>query len=513
MDKTIKQLWLIGLLVAGLVIGQATSAQVLIKNILIGTPNDGKVSVTWTTDQPAKTDLYFGQKSTSLTEHIGGVNYKMSHQAELTGLKKKTDYYYKIVVTDEAGQRTESFVQYFSTKDMKDTVAPSIGNLRVVQAIDKAAALYILSDEPSRIEINYGLEQSTLNRRASDSSLRQDHLVILDNLNPGSKYYFQAIIKDEDNNRSENGGSFTTESYNNYDQLVVNNLVPASSNQAPLLPERAVISWDSNVLATADINYGTDPNKLSQSLRVSDTHRLSHRAEIANLKPDTTYYFKIKMSSNLNHKNLESQVYSLKTAPLTFDYLIQFFRSGDLLKYRNEYYYLYNHSVVKLNANSLDYFGYPKESAKNIEEKYFSKYSTGVPYWGIFHDGQVVKESRSTTVYVIDGQYRRPVANWSIFKYLNYRSSDVVADTSGWLRSYKEGALINHSKELTGKCPVKNNSLVKAPNSGTVYLVINNHKLPFAHQRAFSRYGFKASDIKIVQWGILNQIPDGQVII
>jgi len=37
--------------------------------------------------------------------------------------------------------------------------------------------------------------------------------------------------------------------------------------------------------------------------------------------------------------------------------------------------------------------------------------------------------------------------------------------------------------------------------------------MPFVNQKVFLQYGFKFSNVKVVDWGILGRIPDGQPII
>jgi hypothetical protein len=513
MINYLKNIVIITIALFCLLAAKSVNAQILISNIQISSPDNGQAVVTWNTNQPSQTEVYFGTQNNQLDKRLGNIEFKISHRADLTGLKKKTDYYYKIIATDNSGQRAESFVQYFNTKDMKDSVAPKINGLRLIQATDVAAVIYFLTDEPSRVDLNYGTSLDKLDKRKSNNSLRYDHLIILTGLTPGSKYYFNVVAKDDDGNLAERSDDFSTDVYNNYDQIKIINLVPENIDQAPLLPERAAVSWDSNILATSEIIYGIKPTDLSSRAKVSVTHQLSHRAELINLKPDTVYYFKIKMASDLNRKNFESQVYSLKTAPLTNDYLRQHFQSGNILNYRSGYYYLYNNYTIKLNNNSLDSRGYNKKVAKTIEEKYFNYYQEGQPYWGAYHDGQVVKSADRSTVYVIDGQYKRPIANWLVFKYLNYKASDIIIDRDRALNNYRAGDLIKHSNQLTNGCPLSNYSLAKSPNGGTVYLIANGRKLPFVNQVIFTHLGFKFSQVKIIDWGILGKIPDGQPII
>ncbi|HQB51205.1 MAG TPA: fibronectin type III domain-containing protein, partial [bacterium] len=376
MKKTIIRSLFQAIVVALLVLIKASSAnaQITIGNIALSTPQDGKAQVTWTTNEMAKSDVYFGEKVDQLDRHVAYIEYRRSHTMDLTGLKKKTDYYYKIVVTSESGQKSESFVQYFNTNKMKDNIAPTIGGVKVLQATNKAAAIYFLTDEPTKTEIKYGLTQDNLDRKISDSSLQRMHLMIINNLIPGNRYYYKILAKDDDGNLAENGGDLVTDSVDGYDDIKVLNLIPSSNNQVPLLAERAVISWESSVLATADISYGIDPEKLNKNIKVSAGHQLNHQAELSGLTPSSTYYFQIKMSSKLNNKKVESQIYSFKTAPITLDYVSQSFRSGDIVVSGRDYYYLYGGGKIKLNNNSLVSRGYDKEVSKKIEEKYLKPY-------------------------------------------------------------------------------------------------------------------------------------------
>ncbi|HNW55946.1 MAG TPA: fibronectin type III domain-containing protein, partial [bacterium] len=349
--------------------------------------------------------------------------------------------------------------------------------------------------------------------KASSGSLQLSHFIILSKLTSSNRYYFKIIAKDEDGNITENGGDFTTGYSGDYEEIKISNLIPASDNQVPLLAERAVISWDSNILATSDISYGLSPEKLSKTVKVSTAHQLNHRAELSGLTPSSTYYFKIKMSSSLNNKKLESQVYSFRTSGITAEYLSQYFKSGDIVVNGRTYYYLYGGQKIKLNNNSLVGRGYDAKSAKKIDDKYLKAYIDIPAYYGVYHSGQVVKDAKSSTIYLIDGQYRRPIASWFVFKYLNYQQKDIIVDSNNNLKSYKVGETITHSKEITGKCPVVNNTLAKSPEGGTIYLIVNGTKMPFANIQVFNRFGYKFSEVKVIKWPVLVNIPLGQPII
>ncbi len=490
-------------------------AQVNIDKIKITEPEGGRVTLSWTTDQAATAYVYFGQSRDNLAFYVGNLDYKFKHQAVLSGLKRNQDYYYKIQVKNQAGQVTESFINYFNTVGMAYTTAPSINNFKLLQAIDQAAAFAWQTDRETRIEFYYGLEADNLNQVQRNRSYQTDHLLVITRqLEPAKKYYYQLTVSDRDGNQRSRSGSFNTSRYA-YEEISINNLIPTSYNQTPSMPERAIIAWQSNLLASSQIVYGTEPNRLRSRLTVNSSADFEHYAVLENLQPDTVYYYQIKMSTPLGRINTDSQIYSFKTAPLSQDYLNLYWQSGDLVSYRRNNYLIYQDVLVPIYNNQMFNNLSVDQEIKEIEARYLAAYNQGPAYYGLFFDGQVIKEANNNTVYLIAGQYRRPIANWAVFTYLNYTSSDIKIVSRAEMRSYKLGAVITHSQQMTGANwgASLNNQLVKGVKQKTVYLIINNKKLPFLNEAVFKRSGYCFDQVRELEINILNQFELGQVII
>ncbi len=58
-------------------------------------------------------------------------------------------------------------------------------------------------------------------------------------------------------------------------------------------PTSAVIAWSTNVNSSTLVRYGTNPNALNEKAE-RPWGGLTHRLEIKNLKPNTTYYFDVE---------------------------------------------------------------------------------------------------------------------------------------------------------------------------------------------------------------------------
>lgn len=491
------------------IIGSPVKAAPLISDIKISELNEGWAKIEWTTSEDSTGYLIFGDSPENLKFSVGSMNLSRRHQADMTGLQKNKDYYFKIIATSPKSGQNETFINYLDTGKMKDSRGAKFSDFKKLQTTDKTFSASFLTDEEVKIEIKYGVEIDNKNKTLRNSSYQVEHDIFLKNLNINTRYFFEIIATDRDGNKTTYSGDFKTSSQE-ITEIKISNLIPRSYGDAPLMPEKALISFETNVLATAEILYGTDPNKLNKTIKISTTQDFNHQIFLTKLEPNTNYYYKLRVKSSLVKNTFLSQVYSFKTAPLDQSYLNEYFQSGDKVKYKTTTYLIYNDVKVPIyNTTKARELGV---ETKKIEEKYLAEYQERAPYYGIFHDGQVVKEKNKNTVYLIAGEYKRAIANWKVFTYLNYKASDIKIASATELRAYKDGATINHSKEVTSLASL-NNTLAKGLNSSVIYLLINGKKLPFLSEEAFKKAGYNFSQVKIIPSETLNNIPEGQVII
>ncbi len=490
---------------------QPTKAASTIYDIKQSQLKNGYVTVSWLTEKDTTGYLVFGTSQDNMPFHVGSATPGRYHSADLTGLISGQAYYFKIYAQGINGGQSESFLGYVSPKYIKDETGTEISDMKKLQTTDKGIALSFTTSKGSKTEIRYGTSLDKLTKVWRNSSYRTDHFVIITGLQADTRYIFRVTATDKDGNRREQTEEYKTSSYP-INEIKISNLTPESYGQAPLMPENAFISWETNVITTAEIKYGTSADKLNKTIKSSVVPALGHQLILTNLEPNTNYFYRINLKSPLLHKSYSSQIYSFKTAPLTSAYLNMQFKSGDLVKYKTTTYLLYNDQKVPLYSTEKTKTVASNTGARSIEKKYIDEYIESDPYWGIFHDGQVVKEAKKNTIYLIDGEYRRPIANWQVFSYLNYQADDIVIASKTQLSKYKLGAAINHSREITGSCPW-NNILAKTKDDSAVYLIINGQKLPFLDEAAFKRQGYKFSDVQTINTATLNGLPVGQLII
>jgi hypothetical protein len=514
MKKTISYFLALTLLIS-IFIPFSTKAQVEIFNIRLEKIEDNKAYINFSTSVDSKAYVYFGSSADNLDTYIGNTVLARNHEVILNNLNHDQEYYYKVKAISNNGEVNKSYIRYFNTDEMNDDIAPQINKFNKLQITDTGAGFSFNTSENAYINVEYGTEFNQYNEGFRVWGFERNYTIIFTNLNPDEKYYAKITAKDKEDNQRPYSFNFKTNDNDYYNDLTIYNLIPESYNQTPSLAENAVITWKSNVIAESEIIYSIDPQKLRKSQEISSDARLYHKAILKNLEADTHYYYKIKMYSPINDKHLETNVYSFKTAPIQKDYLKLYYNNGDVIK-EGRYakaYLVYEDRKIPFENNSAKYWGYERDDVIEVSKQHFKAYHTNSGYYGSFYSGQALKEEGKNTIYVIDGKYKYPLANWAVFSYLNYSLNDIKEVSAKELRAYEMKDPVYHSQELTKNSPILNNSIVKSPEGKTVYLIANNKKMLFLNEAAFLNNGYSWQELKIVPWYLLESMKTGAPIL
>jgi hypothetical protein len=473
-----------------------------ISNIKPGEPTNGQMSLSWNTNEPSTSYVFFGFSPDHMPFYVGSNEYKRSHSAELTGLKKDTDYYYKIMVTNQSGQVTESYTNYFNTKGMSLSSSFNISNFKREQVIDQAIAFSFNTSRSAKVLIEYGYDNN-LNKTWRNNSYKLSHQVIIKNLEPGRSYNFKITATDEDDNYTSYSFRANTSSAS-FSDLKLENLKPSYQGELPIFSDQAIISFDSNILSIADIYIGTKAEKLKRRIKVSSEAQLKHYITIDKLEANTNYYYQVKLSSALNNLKYTSPVYSFKTKDVsTVDFkesIKVFYHNGDLVSHGRNTYIIYDDYKFKVEYSPL----IAKQETKDISQVELAAFQLQSPYLGPYREGQILRVEGDRLLYVIYENTRRPLASWEIFFDLNYQASDINIVSKAELNRYKLGKVINRVSDISLNQRL-NNRVVSTKTSSTVYLLVNDKKLPFLSAQAFLNNGYSFSQIVNIAESDLNK--------
>lgn len=119
-----------------------------------------------------------------------------AYSVSLSGLASSTIYYYKISVTDSAGQTTDSAGNFQTAAGQQgDVTAPVITNISVNPS-QTSAVITFNTNENSTAQVNYGLTAGFGSNAAEGGAAGIVHEITLLGLSPSTTYFFQIIATD-----------------------------------------------------------------------------------------------------------------------------------------------------------------------------------------------------------------------------------------------------------------------------------------------------------------------------
>ncbi len=170
-----------------------------------------------------------------------------------------------------------------------------ITNGPIIEIADgRSATIAWSTNAASSSRVWYGTDVNNLTQFAeSGYSSGTTHRVQLNNLTPGTTYYFEVESGQGRRTRgeaeSEGVLSFRTPTTDATVKITNGPVLEAVTGNT------ATVAWSTNRRGSSRVNYGTDPNNLTQLAEAPwGRGGLTHRVELKNLQPNTTYYFRVE---------------------------------------------------------------------------------------------------------------------------------------------------------------------------------------------------------------------------
>lgn len=143
-------------------------------------------------------------------------DYEKEQVVIVSGLDRNTRYHFTVTIRDRAGNTASSDDKTFTTRNLRsEDGSPAISNIKVDNVTATKAEIAWSTSERSTSRVYYSTSNSWnigSFRIASDSVMRTEHSITLQNLNDDTKYFYVAESIDADGNISVSSPrSFTTE--------------------------------------------------------------------------------------------------------------------------------------------------------------------------------------------------------------------------------------------------------------------------------------------------------------
>jgi len=216
-----------------------------------------------------------------------------SHMVVLDGLTPESTYHYRVISKDGATPANEAVSPEATFDTTADITPPVISN--IASSVTTTTAIITWdTDELATSNVEYGLDDTyELSAPVPADTLADNisHTVALSGLLPNTTYHYQVKSSDAYGNPAAlEDKTFTTQA--DITPPVISNIASSVTTTT------AIITWDTDELATSNVEYGLDDTYELSAPVPADTlaDNISHTVALSGLLPNTTYHYQVKSS-------------------------------------------------------------------------------------------------------------------------------------------------------------------------------------------------------------------------
>ena len=181
----------------------ATSAQgaKVTQGPVIQYADDQFAVITWTTDIPSESRVYYGTNASNLDRVAENRSSSTSHRVELTNLQPLTTYYLRVDTGEGSTAATNSFQTVAAgAAPLRGQPATQVAQAQpaviskppMLQYMDESSAVITWSTAvPTPSKVYYSANTHNLDQVAEEPGSNTYHRVHLSNLQPNTTYYFE----------------------------------------------------------------------------------------------------------------------------------------------------------------------------------------------------------------------------------------------------------------------------------------------------------------------------------
>jgi phosphodiesterase/alkaline phosphatase D-like protein len=251
---------------------------------------DGKVNITWTTNEDSDSIVQFG-KTTNYSSVQGNIESTQKHTVVLIGLDTNTVYYYRIKSSDSSSNVSYSEDKTFTT--VTDTSGDSNPNITGATAQKPGAnpeevTIIWTTDKYATSQVLYGETEDVTQQTAEDKTLNKTHYILIDKLKPRTKYYYRVRSVDD-------GGHIVLGDEKYFVTSQSDNETPAISavEVSNITLNSAIISWETNVITSSVVEYGTDNTYGNRIQDMSAGSTTKHTVILKDLQSGIKYHYRV----------------------------------------------------------------------------------------------------------------------------------------------------------------------------------------------------------------------------
>jgi len=213
------------------------------------------VTITWTTNEPADSQVEYGPTTSYGTSTILNTSPVLSHSVPIAGLNPTTTYHYRVKSKDTAGNPQTSGDNTFTTTSAPDTTAPVISAIAAGTLTMTGAVITWTTNELADSQVEYGATTAYGSSTTLDATMVTSHSAPITGLTAGTPYHYRVKSRDAASNLATSTDQTFTTSPPGPDLLT--NLVSMWKLDEPGSTDPRVDSHGTNTLLSSGVPAGT----------------------------------------------------------------------------------------------------------------------------------------------------------------------------------------------------------------------------------------------------------------
>lgn len=262
-----------------------TTGPLIISNVMANPVTFNSATITWTTNQPASSEVRYGLTGGYGSSTTPDMNLVTSHSVTLTNLSPTTLYHYQVVSSIATGA-VESADYTFTTTAAP--TSPVISNVSVGGLTSDSVTITWTTDVASDSQVEYGTTADYGSSSALNSSPVTSHAVVIPNLSPSTVYHYRVRSANVAGPSYSSDGTFTTL---DLAPPVIFNVTASGVNAGS-----ATIAWTTDVVSDSQVEYGTT-TAYGASSTLNPSLVTSHSVVLGTLIPSTLYHYRVRSAN------------------------------------------------------------------------------------------------------------------------------------------------------------------------------------------------------------------------
>lgn len=301
--------------------GGSETTPPVISDVSVTSVDTTSAVITWDTDELSTSTIEYSTSPGIFTNQTGSSMYADSsdrsgeHRVVMTNLLPDVTYYFRVTSTDPLGNASVSS-NGGSGYSFTTLPGPTISGVTVVALSNERASIVWNTNVTSDSRVSYSQTFSNGELTGDvfligSGVLTRNHSVELENLVPGTKYFFKVSSTDAMGNiATENNGGVFFEFITTVDETppVIDSI------ETPVLSDaKAVIAWHTNEPATSQVSFwNKDLEEEVMTTQEVSLYNESHYIILSELTADTAYEFRVT-SRDINGLSTTSDISSFRT--------------------------------------------------------------------------------------------------------------------------------------------------------------------------------------------------------